>query len=142
VARASSSALPACRQFRAARRKAAYAPDRQGRIIAGQDFAGGDPGGNPDATARDLFATAKAALRGGLELDFHTVGYRPTPTDGLPIIGRAEGVDGLYIALMHSGITLASAVGLFATREISMASATRCLRLMGSAASLNNRADA
>lgn len=91
-----------------------------GRIIAGSDFAGGDPGDNPDATARDLFAAAKAALRGGdgLELDFHTVGYRPTPTDGFPIISRADGVDGLYFAVMHSGITLAPAVGLFATREI------------------------
>ncbi|MER9402670.1 FAD-binding oxidoreductase [Mesorhizobium caraganae] len=92
----------------------------EGRIIAGSDFAGGDPGDNPDATARDLFAAAKAALRGadGLELDFHTVGYRPTPTDGFPIVSRAEGMDGLYVAVMHSGITLAPAVGLFATREI------------------------
>ncbi|RUU51646.1 FAD-dependent oxidoreductase, partial [Mesorhizobium sp. M2C.T.Ca.TU.002.02.1.1] len=62
----------------------------------------------------------KAALRGadGLELDFHTVGYRPTPADGFPIVSRAEGVGGLYVAVMHSGITLAPAVGLFATREI------------------------
>ncbi|MBA1139740.1 NAD(P)/FAD-dependent oxidoreductase [Mesorhizobium neociceri] len=92
----------------------------EGRVIAGSDFAGGDPGDNPDATARDLFAAAKAALRAadGLELDFHTVGYRPTPIDGFPIISRAEGMDGLYIAVMHSGITLAPAVGLFATREI------------------------
>ena len=92
----------------------------EGRIIAGSDFAGGDPGENPDATARELFAATKAALRGadGLELDFHTVGYRPTPIDGFPIIGRAEGVGGVYVAVMHSGITLAPAVGLFATREI------------------------
>ena len=92
----------------------------EGRIIAGSDFAGGDPGENPDATARDVFAAAKAALRGaeGLELDFHTIGHRPTPIDGFPVIGRARDLDGLYIAVMHSGITLAAAVGLFATREI------------------------
>jgi glycine/D-amino acid oxidase-like deaminating enzyme len=92
----------------------------EGRIIAGSDFAGGDPGGNPQATARELFAVTKAALRGAdrLELDFHTVGYRPTPADGFPIISRADGIGGLYIAVMHSGITLAPAVGLFATREI------------------------
>ena len=79
-----------------------------------------DPGTDPEATARDLFATAKSMLRGadGLELDFHTIGYRPTPIDGFPIIGRAKGVAGLYVAVMHSGITLAPAVGLFATREI------------------------
>ncbi|WP_027166040.1 FAD-binding oxidoreductase [Mesorhizobium sp. WSM3224] len=92
----------------------------EGRIVAGSDFAGSDPGENPEATARDLFAAMRAALHDadGLELDFHTVGYRPTPADGFPIIGRAEGVGGLYIAVMHSGITLAPAVGLFATREI------------------------
>lgn len=92
----------------------------EGRIIAGSDFGGADPGMDAEATARGLFAATKAMLRGadGLELDFHTVGYRPTPIDGFPIIGRAEGVDGLYVAVMHSGITLAPAVGLFATREI------------------------
>jgi glycine/D-amino acid oxidase-like deaminating enzyme len=92
----------------------------EGRIIAGSDFGGADPGMNPQATARELFAAMKAMLRGGegLELDFHTVGYRPTPIDGFPIIGRAEGMDGLYVAVMHSGITLAPAVGLFAAREI------------------------
>ncbi|MCV3205994.1 FAD-binding oxidoreductase [Mesorhizobium sp. YC-39] len=92
----------------------------EGRIIAGSDFGGADPGMDAEATARELFAATKAMLRGadGLELDFHTVGYRPTPIDGFPIIGRAEGVDGLYVAVMHSGITLAPAVGLFVTREI------------------------
>ncbi|MER8372750.1 FAD-binding oxidoreductase [Mesorhizobium sp. M1406] len=92
----------------------------EGRIIAGSDFGGADPGMDPQDTARALFAAMKAMLRDsdGLELDFHTVGYRPTPIDGFPIIGRAEGMDGVYVAVMHSGITLAPAVGLFAAREI------------------------
>ncbi|MBZ9678190.1 NAD(P)/FAD-dependent oxidoreductase [Mesorhizobium sp. ES1-1] len=92
----------------------------EGRIIAGSDFGGADPGKDAGGTARELFAALKAGLRDsdGLELDFHTVGYRPTPIDGFPIIGRPEGMDSLYIAVMHSGITLAPAVGLFAAREI------------------------
>ncbi|MBZ9773594.1 NAD(P)/FAD-dependent oxidoreductase [Mesorhizobium sp. CO1-1-8] len=92
----------------------------EGRIIAGSDFGGADPGMDAEATAHALFAAMKAMLRDseGLELDFYTVGYRPTPIDGFPIIGRAEGMDGVYVAVMHSGITLAPAVGLFATREI------------------------
>ncbi|TPM36232.1 FAD-binding oxidoreductase [Mesorhizobium sp. B2-3-4] len=92
----------------------------EGRVIAGSDFGGADPGMDAEATARELFAVLKAGLRGGeaLELDFHTTGYRPTPVDGFPIIGRAEGLDGVYIAVMHSGITLAPAVGLFAAQEI------------------------
>ena len=92
----------------------------EGRIIAGSDFGGGEPGENPQADARALFGEMKAMLRGadGLELDFHTIGYRPTPADGCPIVSRADGVGGLYIAVTHSGITLAPAVGLFAAREI------------------------
>ncbi|MEO5759730.1 MAG: FAD-binding oxidoreductase, partial [Mesorhizobium sp.] len=92
----------------------------EGRIIAGADFGGADPGDDADTTAGALFSAMKAMLRDadGLELDFHTVGYRPTPIDGFPIIGRAEGAEGLYVAVMHSGITLAPAVGLFAAREI------------------------
>ncbi|MER9595543.1 FAD-binding oxidoreductase [Mesorhizobium sp. M0244] len=92
----------------------------EGRIIAGSDFGGADPGMDAAATARNLFAAMKTMLRGadGLELDFHTVGYRPTPIDSFPIIGRAEGRSGVYVAVMHSGITLAPAVGLFAAREI------------------------
>lgn len=92
----------------------------EGRIIAGSDFGGADPGMNAAATGRELFAAMKSMLRDAdrLELDFHSVGYRPTPIDGFPIIGRAEGLSGLYVAVMHSGITLAPAVGLFAAREI------------------------
>lgn len=92
----------------------------EGRIIAGDDFGGGDPGDDAVATAGRLFAEVKAALRDAadLELDFYTVGYRPTPEDGFPIIGRAEGVDGLYLAVTHSGVTLAPAVGLFAAEEM------------------------
>lgn len=92
----------------------------EGRVIAGSDFGGADPGMDAAATARDLFAAMKAMLRGadGLELDFHTIGYRPTPVDGFPIIGRPEGTSGVYVAVMHSGITLAPAVGLFAAREV------------------------
>jgi len=92
----------------------------EGRIIAGSDFGGGEPGENPQAEALSLFEAMKAMLRDaeGLEFDFHTVGYRPTPADGFPIVSRAAGVGGLYIAVTHSGITLAPAVGLFAAREI------------------------
>ncbi|MBZ9731939.1 FAD-binding oxidoreductase [Mesorhizobium sp. CA18] len=92
----------------------------EGRIIAGSDFGGGDPGENPEAAAQALFAATKAMLRdaNGLEFDFHTIGYRPTPVDGFPIVSRAEGIGALYVAVTHSGITLAPAIGLFAASEI------------------------
>ncbi|MFK0161882.1 NAD(P)/FAD-dependent oxidoreductase [Rhizobium sp. NPDC090279] len=92
----------------------------EGRIIAGSDFGGTDPGNDPQAVADDLFAKVKATLKGGeaLELDFHTVGYRPTPKDGLPILGGVDAAPGLYLAVLHSGVTLAPLVGLLAAQEI------------------------
>lgn len=92
----------------------------EGRIIAGSDFGGTDPGGDPEGTARDLFAKVKDFLHGGdkLEMEFHTVGYRPTPKDGFPILGGAHGIEGVYFAVTHSGVTLAPAIGRFAADEI------------------------
>ena len=46
------------------------------------------------------------------------VGYRPMPIDGFPAIGFVPSVPNLYIALMHSGVTLAPLIGELATLEI------------------------
>ena len=45
-------------------------------------------------------------------------GYRPMPLDGFPVLGFTKAVPNLYIALMHSGVTLAPLVGEMATLEI------------------------
>jgi glycine/D-amino acid oxidase-like deaminating enzyme len=92
----------------------------EGRIVAGTDFAGADPEGNAEALAADLQAKVEAMVAGaeGLGLDFFTVGYRPTPADGFSAIGRPDERSGLYLVVTHSGVTLAPALGLFASREI------------------------
>ena len=46
------------------------------------------------------------------------VGYRPMPVDGLPVLGYTRAVPNLYVALMHSGVTLAPLVGELAAMEI------------------------
>ena len=46
------------------------------------------------------------------------VGYRPMPIDELPVIGFCDAAPNLYIALMHSGVTLAPLVGELTTLEI------------------------
>lgn len=46
------------------------------------------------------------------------VGYRPMPLDGYPIIGFTHAIRNMYIALMHSGVTLAPLVGEMVTIEI------------------------
>ncbi|WP_421694085.1 NAD(P)/FAD-dependent oxidoreductase [Aestuariivirga sp.] len=92
----------------------------EGRIVAGTDFAGADPEGDAEGLALDLQAKVEAMVKGaeGLGLDFFTVGNRPTPADGFSAIGRPHRRNGLYLAVTHSGITLAPALGLFAATEI------------------------
>ena len=46
------------------------------------------------------------------------VGARPMPKDELPIIGYVPGVQGAYVATMHSGVTLAAIVGQTVAEEI------------------------
>jgi glycine/D-amino acid oxidase-like deaminating enzyme len=62
----------------------------------------------------DLFAVEAADLFlvGG------SVGMRPMPADGLPIVGSVPGVPGLYLALLHSGVTLAPVVGRLVSDEL------------------------
>jgi glycine/D-amino acid oxidase-like deaminating enzyme len=92
----------------------------EGRLVAGADYGGADPGPDADATARRLFDTMKSMLKEAesLEYEGYTLGFRPTPLDGFPALGRPKGVDNLYIAATHSGVTLAPAIGLFAAQEI------------------------
>lgn len=92
----------------------------EGRLVAGTDFAGAEPEDRPDDMASSLIAGIRAFVRGAerLELDFHTIGYRPTPADGFSAVGRPRHIEGLYAAVTHSGITLAPAIGLFAAQEI------------------------
>jgi glycine/D-amino acid oxidase-like deaminating enzyme len=92
----------------------------EGRFIAGADFGGGDPGEDVARAADEVFQGIRSMVRGGGELifDFHSLGHRPMPVDGFPAVGPVPGIAGLYVAVMHSGITLAPAVGRFVTEEI------------------------
>ena len=92
----------------------------EGRLVAGSDFGGTQPGDDPAATAAVLFKKVQVFLNGAehLEMDFFTLGFRPTPADGMPAIGRPAGVDGLYVAVTHSGVTLAPIIGLLGASEI------------------------
>jgi glycine/D-amino acid oxidase-like deaminating enzyme len=51
-------------------------------------------------------------------VDFHVVGRRPIPSDRMPIVGQAFGIDGLHVVVTHSGITLAAALGRFVADEV------------------------
>jgi len=46
------------------------------------------------------------------------LGARPMPADGLPLVGPVPGVSGAYVAVMHSGVTLAAVVGRLVCAEV------------------------
>jgi len=54
----------------------------------------------------------------GTEVYPMPIAYRPMPTDSYPIIGFTQAVPNLYVALTHSGVTLAPIIGELATMEI------------------------
>jgi glycine/D-amino acid oxidase-like deaminating enzyme len=70
--------------------------------------------------ADDLLARAARYLRGlsGATAAPAPVGYRPMPLDGYPILGFAPSVANLYVAVTHSGVTLAPVIGELAAMEI------------------------
>ncbi len=46
------------------------------------------------------------------------VGYRPMPLDGYPVLGLSKAVPNVYLAVTHSGVTLAPLVGEYGAIEI------------------------
>ena len=72
-----------------------------------------------DSAERTL-AAVRSTFRGAanVELLSTRVGARPMPADGDPIVGPVAEVPGLYLAVMHSAVTLASAVGRLVAREL------------------------
>ena len=72
------------------------------------------------AHADDLLARACYYLPGisGAQAIPVPVGWRPMPLDGYPVMGFAAETPNLYIALTHSGVTLAPALSQLAAQEI------------------------
>jgi glycine/D-amino acid oxidase-like deaminating enzyme len=91
-----------------------------GEIIAGSDFGGSPIERGPMAVSAELMDQIRATVRGTDEITMerYSIGYRPMPQDERPIIGLVPGIEGLYVAVMHSGITNAPAIGAYATDEI------------------------
>jgi glycine/D-amino acid oxidase-like deaminating enzyme len=92
----------------------------EGRLVAAAGFDDADPDADVAVAAAALFDAIKGMIASGESLspDFHVVGHRPIPKDGFPAVGRADGIPGLYTAVMHSGITLAPAIGRFVADEL------------------------
>ena len=97
-----------------------FKQDPNGRIVAAEDFGGGPVANDRQAEGERILARVKRRLKGAdqLQIDEVTVGMRPIPADGLPILGRPQEMGNLYVAVMHSGVTLAPLIGRLAAAEI------------------------
>ncbi len=67
-----------------------------------------------------ILGKIKDKLRGADDAayDHLTLGFRPMPQDRLPIVGFSPGNPYVYIAVMHSGVTLAAIMGRYISHEI------------------------
>jgi glycine/D-amino acid oxidase-like deaminating enzyme len=54
----------------------------------------------------------------GAEVDFVTLGFRPMPSDGFPVVGPIPGVPEVSLCVTHSGVTLAALLGDYMAREL------------------------
>ncbi len=92
----------------------------EGELWVAAAYRGEDSTDEMNRTAREVQDRMVAALDGAHDVRLLSVrlGARPMPADGLPIVGRMPGMLGAYVAVMHSGITLAPAVARLVASEI------------------------
>ena len=91
-----------------------------GRLMIGEGDQESLAEDDSQAHADDLLARAGRYLPGlaGAQAVPVPVGWRPMPLDGYPVMGFAAESPNLYVALTHSGVTLAPALSQLAAMEI------------------------
>jgi glycine/D-amino acid oxidase-like deaminating enzyme len=91
-----------------------------GRVVTGSSFGGSPVTDAGRGYGEQLLKEAARFLPAlaSLELERVTLGWRVMPKDELPIVGFAAACPNLYLAVMHSGVTLAPLVGQLAAAEI------------------------
>ena len=100
--------------------------DDQGRLVIGGKFDEDiSKERNTKQAAENLVqeVSAKLNYNDKITLDYFTLGLRPLPIDGRPKIGRlmnnsGKEIKGVYLAVMHSGVTNAPLAGKLGMQEI------------------------
>ena len=102
-----------------------FRPDGAGRIVlAERSHDQVVPEGPPEPAtgwaATDSVASVARHLPclQGARVEAVRVGVRPMPKDRLPIVGALPGIDGFYIVVSHSGVTLGPLWGRVAAAEL------------------------
>jgi glycine/D-amino acid oxidase-like deaminating enzyme len=89
-------------------------------MLGAEDYIDASMENGPEAVAERARVAMGKQVVGGEEaelIDVH-LGMRPIPKDYLPIIGWVPSIGGLYLSLMHAGVTLAPAIGQLASSEL------------------------
>ncbi|HEY6393243.1 MAG TPA: FAD-binding oxidoreductase [Bryobacteraceae bacterium] len=94
-----------------------------GRIVAGGQIVAGVGTSTADARVDQAGQILRQVQRyvpelRDAEIERVTLGYRVMPQDEFPKIGFSRGCSNLYVAAMHSGVTLAPLIGELAAAEI------------------------
>jgi glycine/D-amino acid oxidase-like deaminating enzyme len=90
-----------------------------GRLVAGMGFGAAPSSAGTREEGEKVLEAGGKYLPGlaKLSLEKVTLGFRPLPKDGYPVIGFPGGTP-VYLAVMHSGVTLCPIVGRLAALEI------------------------
>ena len=102
-----------------------WSPLADGRALlasdAGDETVAHDRSGEAaSAAARDLVTEAAALnpLFAGAAVEQARTGIRALPSDGVAICGWVREVQGLYVAVTHSGVTLSPLLGKLVAQEV------------------------
>ena len=98
-----------------------FKQNMDGTLTAGEIFSGDL---DKNIVALDLASDVLARI--SKKFDFNTnlipanikIGTRPVPIDGFPVVGNIEGHKGVFVAVMHSGVTLAPLIGQLLASEM------------------------
>jgi len=98
-----------------------FKQNTDGTLTAGEIFSG-----DLDENIVALDLASDVLSRISRKLDSSTnfiptnikIGTRPVPIDGFPVVGNIEGHKGVFVAVMHSGVTLAPLIGQLLASEM------------------------
>jgi glycine/D-amino acid oxidase-like deaminating enzyme len=88
-----------------------------GDLLAAEDYP---VTGDAEAVASEALTAIKRRLQGTASayLLRQSVGQRPVLQDGHPVMGFIDDITGLYVAVMHPGVTCAATVGRLVSEEL------------------------
>lgn len=91
-----------------------------GRLLIAADYQGEVHEQDLQRTGEEMLRRLRGTFQGAddVRLEGVRIGARPMPVDGLPVIGPIPGAPGAYVAVMHSGVTLAPAVAPLVAAEV------------------------